>query len=140
MLNTLPETPSDIDILWRSFVCGAGFGIFQSPNNREIMSNVKAQYSSYASGVLAIMRTFGQSLGSVLIGVMLAYAHRHNMDNIQSASYAGIEMGLWIAAASVGLAVALSIRDVTAYFLRFCFSKGRWCARGDPFSDCLYFC
>ncbi|MBK84236.1 MAG: MFS transporter [Gammaproteobacteria bacterium] len=108
LLNTLPDNPSDIDILWRSFVCGAGFGIFQSPNNREIMSNVKAHYSSYASGVLAIMRTFGQSLGSVLIGVMLAYAYRNNIDDIQSASYAGIEMGLWIAAASVGVAVVLS--------------------------------
>ncbi len=60
LLATLPARPSMWDICLRSLVCGIGFGCFQSPNNREMLSNVIREHASYASGVLSIMRTFGQ--------------------------------------------------------------------------------
>ena len=60
LLATLPASPSMWDICLRSLVCGIGFGCFQSPNNREMLSNVIREHASYASGVLSIMRTFGQ--------------------------------------------------------------------------------
>lgn len=62
LLATLPARPSMWDICLRSLVCGIGFGCFQSPNNREMLSNVNREHASYASGVLSIMRTFGQCL------------------------------------------------------------------------------
>lgn len=62
LLATLPASPSMWDICLRSLVCGIGFGCFQSPNNREMLSNVIREHASYASGVLSIMRTFGQCL------------------------------------------------------------------------------
>jgi DHA2 family multidrug resistance protein-like MFS transporter len=30
-LALLPASPSDLDIIWRMALCGAGFGLFQSP-------------------------------------------------------------------------------------------------------------
>ncbi len=48
-------------------MCGIGFGCFQSPNNREMLSNVAREYASYASGVLSIVRTFGQCLGAAVV-------------------------------------------------------------------------
>ncbi|MCE1956181.1 MFS transporter [Enterobacter bugandensis] len=72
LLATLPENPSVWNICLRSLVCGIGFGCFQSPNNREMLANVAREYASYASGVLSIVRTFGQCLGAAAVGVLLA--------------------------------------------------------------------
>jgi DHA2 family multidrug resistance protein-like MFS transporter len=74
LLATLPENPSAWNICLRSLVCGIGFGCFQSPNNREMLANVAREYASYASGVLSIVRTFGQCLGAAVVGVLLATA------------------------------------------------------------------
>ncbi|EIR83817.1 major Facilitator Superfamily protein, partial [Yersinia pestis PY-34] len=32
LLAVLPANPSDVDIIWRMILCGAGFGLFQTPN------------------------------------------------------------------------------------------------------------
>ncbi len=76
LLATLPARPSMWDICLRSLVCGIGFGCFQSPNNREMLSNVIREHASYASGVLSIMRTFGQCLGAAAVAVLLAADER----------------------------------------------------------------
>ncbi len=90
LLATLPDSPSAWNICLRSLVCGMGFGCFQSPNNREMLSNVARKYASYASGVLSIVRTFGQCLGAAAVGVLLAatagWDHQH-----------AIQVALWIA-------------------------------------------
>ena len=104
LLATLPASPSMWDICLRSLVCGMGFGCFQSPNNREMLSNVSRDYASYASGVLSIMRTFGQCLGAAAVGVLLATNER------------AIHAALWIAAAASAIAVIVSasrLRKIT---------------------------
>ncbi len=104
LLATLPASPSMWDICLRSLVCGMGFGCFQSPNNREMLSNVSRDYASYASGVLSIMRTFGQCLGTAAVGVLLATNER------------AIHAALWIAAAASAVAVIVSasrLRKIT---------------------------
>lgn len=98
LLATLPASPSAWNICLRSLVCGMGFGCFQSPNNREMLSNVSREYASYASGVLSIVRTFGQCLGAAAVGVLLAVAHQ-----------AGIHMALWMAVAASAAAVLFSV-------------------------------
>ncbi|WP_165464628.1 MFS transporter [Enterobacter cloacae] len=104
LLATLPARPAMWDICLRSLVCGMGFGCFQSPNNREMLSNVIREHASYASGVLSIMRTFGQCLGAAAVGVLLAADDR------------SIHVALWIAAAASAVAVAVSasrLRKIT---------------------------
>ncbi len=67
-LALLPAHASAWDISLRGLLCGTGFGIFQSPNNREMLANASREHSGYASGVLAIMRMFGQCVGAALVG------------------------------------------------------------------------
>jgi MFS transporter, DHA2 family, multidrug resistance protein len=66
----LPENPSSADIMWRLVLCGAGFGVFASPNNRLMMNAVPRERSGSAGGIIATARTFGQTLGAALVAVV----------------------------------------------------------------------
>jgi DHA2 family multidrug resistance protein-like MFS transporter len=104
-LALLPGQPQVWDIVARCLLCGIGFGCFQSPNNREMLSSVSREHSSYASGVLAIMRTFGQCLGTALVGVLLASHARGGVSMERPA----VQLSLWIAVVATALAVTLSL-------------------------------
>lgn len=105
LLAQLPENPQAWDIGVRSLICGIGFGCFQSPNNREMLSNASRENSGYASGVLAIMRTFGQCLGAAVVGVMLSImASRGAMQEGHA-----VQLSLWIAVTATVLAIAISV-------------------------------
>ncbi|MEO3988320.1 MFS transporter [Pseudocitrobacter cyperus] len=69
-LALLPSSPSDLDIIWRMILCGAGFGLFQSPNNHTIISAAPRQRSGGASGMLGTARLLGQSTGAALVALM----------------------------------------------------------------------
>lgn len=69
MLSRLGTHPSTLDIAWRMAVCGAGFGLFQSPNNRTIVSSAPRNRSGAAGGMLATARLLGQTTGAVAVGV-----------------------------------------------------------------------
>ncbi|MGX5026506.1 MFS transporter [Enterobacter asburiae] len=100
LLATLPENPSAWNICLRSLVCGIGFGCFQSPNNREMLANVAREYASYASGVLSIVRTFGQCLGAAVVGVLLATT---------TGSDQSVHAALWIAVIASAGSVLFSL-------------------------------
>lgn len=70
-LALLPTEPSHWQIMWRIALSGAGFALFQSPNNRAIMTSAPVARSGGASGMLGTARLLGQSLGAALAGVML---------------------------------------------------------------------
>ncbi|MGG7446563.1 MFS transporter [Kosakonia oryzendophytica] len=69
-LAMLPAAPADIDIVWRMALCGAGFGLFQSPNNHTIITAAPRQRSGGASGMLGTARLLGQSSGAALVALM----------------------------------------------------------------------
>ena len=117
LLALLPDQGRAWDIAWRTLVCGMGFGFFQSPNNREMLSNVAREYNGHASGVLAIMRTFGQCLGAALLGVVLAICTAHavahgetQMNAVEDAQ--AIRLALWVAVAAIILAAGVSYRRI----------------------------
>lgn len=60
------------EVLWRMALCGVGFGLFQPPNNRELIGSVPLSHSANASGAMSTSRTVGQSLGVALVGAFLA--------------------------------------------------------------------
>ena len=62
-LALLPADPSNGDIIWRMVLCGAGFGLFQSPNNHTIISAAPRNRSGGASGMLGTARLLGQTRG-----------------------------------------------------------------------------
>jgi len=53
-------------------VCGIGFGLFKSPNDRELMMSAPRELSSSASGVLASVRSSGQAVGAALVAIIFA--------------------------------------------------------------------
>lgn len=70
LLAVLPANPTDLDIIWRMMLCGAGFGLFQSPNNHTIISAAPQHRSGGASGMLGTARLLGQTSGAALVALM----------------------------------------------------------------------
>ena len=70
-LVLLPASPSDFNIIWPMILCGAGFGLFQSPNNHTIITSAPRERSGGASGMLGTARLLGQSTGAALVALML---------------------------------------------------------------------
>ena len=66
----LPEAPTTFDIVWRLTLSGIGFGLFQSPNNKVIITSAPRERSGGASGMQASARLVGQSLGAALVAVL----------------------------------------------------------------------
>lgn len=69
-LALLPASPTDLDIIWRMALCGAGFGLFQSPNNHTIVASAPSHRSGGASGMLGTARLLGQSTGAALVALL----------------------------------------------------------------------
>lgn len=79
LMATLPEGtgapgPGDVGIMLRMAVCGAGFGLFQSPNLKAIMSSAPPNRSGGASGTVATSRLLGQSTGAALVALCFGVA------------------------------------------------------------------
>ena len=68
LLSGLGTSPGNFEIVWRMAVCGIGFGLFQSPNNRTILSAAPKPRSGAAGGMLATARLLGQTTGAVAVG------------------------------------------------------------------------
>lgn len=73
-LSFLNADSSRFDIIWRMALCGAGFGFFQSPNNRAMLSEVPKDRAGAAGGTLGMARVVGQSLGAVVVAFLLSAA------------------------------------------------------------------
>lgn len=70
-LSLIQEDFGVIDIAWRMTLCGAGFGLFQSPNNRTMISAAPRVRSGAAGGMLATARLLGQTIGAVAVATGL---------------------------------------------------------------------
>ena len=57
-------------------VCGIGFGFFQTPNMKAIMSSAPSHRSGSASGIVATARLIGQTTGAALAALCFALADR----------------------------------------------------------------
>lgn len=68
----LPDHPTYLDLSWRMALCGFGFGIFQSPNNRAMLSAAPKERSGGASGMLGTARLLGQTTGAALAALLFA--------------------------------------------------------------------
>src|SRR5271166_51090 len=74
LLALLPAQPGDASIIWRIIVCGCGFGFFQAPNNRAIVSSAPRERSGGAGAVQATARLLGQTIGAALVALVFGYA------------------------------------------------------------------
>ena len=78
LLAVLPADPSPIDMVWRMALCGAGFALFQSPNNHTIVTSAPLSRSGAASGMLGTARLTGQTLGAVMLAAIFTVWPSHD--------------------------------------------------------------
>ena len=50
-------------------LCGVGFGLFQSPNNRTLLTSAPIDRVGGAAGLLGTARLFGQTVGATLVAL-----------------------------------------------------------------------
>ena len=72
LMAALPGSPTDVAIAWRLALCGAGFALFQSPNNHTIVTSAPLARSGAASGMLGTARLTGQTAGAVVLSALFA--------------------------------------------------------------------
>ena len=65
-------------MVWRMALCGAGFALFQSPNNHTIVTSAPLHRSGAASGMLGTARLTGQTLGAVMLAGIFSLWSSHD--------------------------------------------------------------
>jgi DHA2 family multidrug resistance protein-like MFS transporter len=103
-LGLMPVHPDAFDVCWRMALAGAGFGLFQSPNNRTMIAAAPRERSGGASGMLGTARLLGQTVGAALVALLLA---RYPKEGTQLALFFGTGFAL--------LAATLSALRLTEY-------------------------
>jgi DHA2 family multidrug resistance protein-like MFS transporter len=76
LLATLPVHPSVFNIVWRMMLCGFGFGFFQTPNMKAIMTSAPLHRGGSASGIVATARLVGQTTGAALAALCFSLVGR----------------------------------------------------------------
>jgi DHA2 family multidrug resistance protein-like MFS transporter len=101
-LAMLSPHPTDQAIIWRMALCGFGFGFFQAPNAREILSAAPKERSGGASGMVGTARLTGQTIGAAMVALIF---------NMFSNSSIGNKAALIIGACfAVGAAIVSCLR------------------------------
>lgn len=98
----LPDDPSTPNIMWRLVLCGAGFGIFASPNNRLMMNAVPRERSGSAGGIIATARTLGQTMGAALVALIFGL-----FDFSGGGAAAAAKAALWLSAGFAATALLI---------------------------------
>jgi MFS transporter, DHA2 family, multidrug resistance protein len=99
LLAMLPPHPTTIDIIWRVALCGCGFGLFQSPNNRAIVASAPRERSGGAGAIQGTARLLGQSIGAALVALVFGL----------TGGGQGATIAIWLAAGFAGIAVLASL-------------------------------
>ncbi len=86
LLALLPGQPGLFAIIAPMMLCGLGFGFFNSPNNRAMLTAAPRERSGGASGMLATARLLGQTSGAAVVALCFALAHA-----------GGPRLALWLA-------------------------------------------
>jgi len=103
LLAEFPHGASAADFIWRMALCGVGFGLFQSPNNRTLILAAPRSRSGAAGGMLSTARLLGQTLGAAGVAILFrAYPGR------------GSNVALLVAAAIALLAALVSVSRLAA--------------------------
>jgi len=70
LMAILPADVTSFGIGWRMALCGIGFGFFQAPNNRTMLSAAPLERTGAAGGMLATARLTGQTIGATLTAIL----------------------------------------------------------------------
>lgn len=110
-LATLRTDTTAVGFMLRYVLIGVGIGMFQSPNNVAMMSSAPRERLGVASGLLAITRSLGQTVGIAVLGAFWAAM----VFRTEGAPVAGGAAAATAAAQTAGLrAVSLATAALTA--------------------------
>jgi len=101
-LALFPAGGAAADLIWRMSLCGLGFGFFQTPNNRTLLSSAPRSRSGAAGGMLATARLLGQALGAAGVAILF-----------RTYPATGSNVVLWAAAAVAAVAALISMARLT---------------------------
>lgn len=73
-LLTVDRSTPDGLMLAMFAVCGIGFGLFQSPNNRTMISAAPRERTGGASGMLGTARLTGQTVGASVVAMLMGFS------------------------------------------------------------------
>ena len=120
LLSTLTLTSSTAHVTVYLFILGAGMGLFSSPNTNAIMGSVEHKQRGVASGMVATMRTTGQSLSLAVTGAIIATVAS---SKVVSSLFAGanpaeiaVESAAFVHGMSLAFAASAAIALVGALF------------------------
>jgi DHA2 family multidrug resistance protein-like MFS transporter len=75
LLATMQLHATTPAIVWRMALCGFGFGFFQAPNNRILLSSAPRRRAGAAGGMLATARLTGMTSGATIAVLVFRLAH-----------------------------------------------------------------
>ncbi len=104
LLAFFPAGGTAAAFIWRMALCGAGFGLFQSPNNRAMLAAAPRARSGSAGGMLSTARLVGQAVGAAGVAILFRLNPTH-----------GSRSALYLAAALAFLASLVSLVRLTAH-------------------------
>lgn len=94
----LPADAGNLSIAWRLAICGIGFGLYQTPNNKLVMTSGPRNRSGAASAMMSLARLVGMTLGAAVTTVMLG-------KGIDHATFKALLLAGGIAAAGSGISL-----------------------------------
>jgi DHA2 family multidrug resistance protein-like MFS transporter len=101
----LPREASMLDVMWRMAICGIGYGLFQSPNNRSIQGSAPRERSGAAQAMQSLARLAGQTTGALAVALVFGFSSANGSGTNAEA----IEILMTAAAACAATSGALSI-------------------------------
>ena len=92
LLAAQPDRPDVAVIVCSMAICGAGFGFFQSPNLRALLTSAPPSRTGSASGIVGLARLIGQTTGAALVAACfhLSPLHGPRTALLLGAGFAGL--------------------------------------------------
>ena len=90
------------DVAWRMVITGAGFALFQTPNNRVLISSVPRERSGQGSGMISTSRLLGQTMGAAVVALVFGAMQSRGVGT-------AAEVAVLCGAALTGVATVLSL-------------------------------
>jgi MFS transporter, DHA2 family, multidrug resistance protein len=102
LVGLAPVDATIPDMAWRMLIGGIGYGTFQTPNNRMLLTAAPPDRSGASNGVMSSARLFGQSAGAALVAAVFGLTASRGVAF-------GSELALTLAACSAlaGMTVSL---------------------------------
>jgi DHA2 family multidrug resistance protein-like MFS transporter len=107
-LALLGGHPPVWQVLASTALCGFGFAVFQSPNNRDMMAAAPMKYASSAAGILNINRSLAQSIGAGAVSMALVLAGASTISLASQARAANSVLLVGVAGAAVSVVISIA--------------------------------